>query len=195
MKILSIFSSFTGRKKGPGVRIDTSSTSAVDAIFAHILKLLAAPESVKEIFSKYDEVRRLPHQQREQSFIQVYLNLESFITESKPVITKTAYSVENLRKEISSNVPLEGLGSFFRLVFLPETEQAIVLYALGLREILTFIEQHMSGKDEQQALAQATKETLLSGIPFTTATVSEDAMLSKCAKATLPQIISAFLAL
>lgn len=195
MNLLSIFSKFAGRKSGPQVAIDPSNLAVVDAVFHHILTLLTSPAAVKEIFTKYDEVRRLPSKQREQAIIQVYFTLESFITETKPVISKIAYTIESLRKEIRDHVSLEGLGNYFGLVFLSESEQAIVLYTLGLREILNFMETHMAARHTEQAFAQATKGTLLSGMTFTTAMISQESMRSKLAGAQLPSIITAFRAI
>jgi len=195
MRIPSILFRLTRKKKTPGVSIEPSSLATVDAIFHYTLTLLTNPESVKEIFQKYDEVRRLPIKNREQAIIQVYFILESFITQTKPVITKVSYTIESLRRQIREHISLEGLSSYFRLVFLPENDQAVVLFTAGIREILSFIESKLAQKHIEESLAAATKGTLLSGITFTLSQVTEEAMRTKLTGATHPQIVSAFRAL
>lgn len=162
--------------------------SAVDLLFSFLLTQFKSTESSRDIFSQYDKVRKLPQDHREQLLILLYFTLEALLIKSKPPITTREFTIKSLRKEIAVQVKLEGLSDYYRLIFLPDSQQAIVLFILDLQNIL-----NNSGVKELPP--SVTKETFLEGLGLSPEVLNLNNIAAKMKIIALPEVISNFRAL
>jgi len=130
---MGIFGIF--KKEKP--EVEETEIEVADEIINYAISLIKDKESIKEQLKEIDKIRRLPVDEREYSYLLVYLSLERIILAKKPAPTKEYFSRNilkkpkeftqvGLRSTIRKKFEINNLGEYFRVLFLNEPQQSLV---------------------------------------------------------------------
>ncbi|MCH8003213.1 MAG: HAMP domain-containing histidine kinase [Nanoarchaeota archaeon] len=148
-----IFSIF--KKEKPEVK--ETEIRVADGIIDYAVSLIKDKESIKEQLKEIDKIRKLPVDEREYSYLLVYLSLERVILAKKPAPTKEYFSrkilkkpkeftQDGLRRTIRKKFEINKLGVYFRVLFLNEPQQSLILYELMFQEFMDLISDKIKKK-------------------------------------------------
>ncbi len=87
----------------------------------------------------YVKAQEVPEKDRDTALIPYYFDLERFVIEHQPPVTKRPLTKEQIRTKIKERAELPQMNELFRLVFLPDNEQADYLLIIGIVEMLNFL--------------------------------------------------------
>lgn len=149
-------------KRKPGVDSSVPKEEG-DRILEYLFDLVQEKSLVVELIEKYKGSNRLPAEKRDHLLITIYSSLELFLTKNRPPLTRRFFTRESLRLEIRQNFHLTLLSFDFRLIFLHEREQAVVLCSIASRELIRFIASNVGTASIQAIYDKAVHGTVLEG--------------------------------
>ena len=157
MNILSSSKAFFGFDK----KITAGASGAGDAVMRYLKNLINREDLVKDISARYQQAQRLPSGEREAAYVRTYFDYEGFIVKNKPLITKREFTKEGLREEVKRNVNIQELAAPFRLIFLPDSEQALYLYGFGINDLASAMIRNLGLAQCNKIIKTITANTLL----------------------------------
>jgi len=132
-----------------------------EALFAWLRGIINREDLVAQPIAEFTRALTLPENDRVPLLIKAYAALEDFISKNKPLVIKREYTKEALRNEIRSRVKIENIDESLRLVFLPDAQRALLLYASEARAFGDYIARNISAEQ-----LKATSEAALRGTPI-----------------------------
>jgi signal transduction histidine kinase len=166
---MAIFNLFRKRKK------EVKEIEGVaDKLIEHVIGFIGDKGCIKGELKEIKKIRELPTLEREAAYIPIYLRLERAITEKKAPPTKEYFSKESLqkqeglakedvRKEIREKIDISKLSDKFRVLFLNEAEQSLILYELLCQEFIDLLPSS-TRKKIISAVSPETCKDLLAGV-------------------------------
>lgn len=155
------FPSFFGRFFGYGQVSSSALGDHADAVILHLKSLVQDERLVVKQLESYAGAKRLPPLERVLAYIPVYFSLEEFIVANKPPLVRDIYTKKGLRESVRKVVPLEQLLPPFRLIFLPENEQLVFLYEIGIQRIAEYAVAYIGLQQISKIVSASTYDTIL----------------------------------
>lgn len=146
MGILSIFKPKQRMKEvEPGIK-----PGIADELIDYVLGFIKDKERIKGLLKEINKIRKLPTEEQELAYLPAYLKLEQVIVGKKETLTKEYFSrkvlrkqkeftKEDLRKAIREKFDVSKLSNKFKVLFLNEPEQSLVLYELLCQEFISLL--------------------------------------------------------
>jgi len=119
-------------------REQTQETEA-DKVIIYIKSLINREDLVDELIKKYYAAQKITGDQRELSYISIYIGLEAFIVKNRPLIVKQEFTKGQLRETIKQQFNLNALSPVFRLLFLPDLQQNMLLFEQGAQKLASYV--------------------------------------------------------
>lgn len=136
--------------------------SAADQVILFLINLVSRQDLIAPLARSYESARIHPEDERELLYIPLYLNLEKFVLNAQePIVKKKYYTAESLRVDIKSAYPIDQLGDEFRLFFLNSSQQVLLLFELGVRDLAHYILESVGLNVLQRVVIEATRGTIL----------------------------------
>ena len=96
-------------------------------------------DQIKPQMDQFKEAQAQPERARDLAYIPIYLSIEEFVSTHQPPVVKQATTRADLRNKVRSLLDLEQMNENFRLVFLPDNQQADHFLKIGALELLRFL--------------------------------------------------------
>lgn len=138
-----------------------------DQLVNHLFGLIEQKSLVTEVALRYREATSLHGQARLNECISIYTVLERFVTEHVPPITKSELTVEELRTLLAAQYSIGELPDDFRLIFLPEHEQAVFLSIIASRELIKLLASSLGITTVKGIFDRVVAQTFLEGAVVT----------------------------
>jgi len=168
MSILrKLFSKNPPPKLPQRLALQESSPTTIDSIFKYLTDQVGKTRNMQELLADYDNVRKLPSDQREFSFIKTYFAFEEFLVTQKPPVTTKQFTHQSLREEIGKSLNLAGLSPYFKLIFLPPPLQTFLICNLNLKSIIKYFLYNLGTIRLHNLVARSVRGTLLESSKFT----------------------------
>ena len=196
MATLSFWSSL-GRLLQPHASQPSSASelSEADKLMEHVKGIINRQDLVVDRLEKYQQARKLPFDQRETAYIPIYLSLEQFIVTNKPLVVKSEYTKATLRQEIHTTFVLDHINKLFRLIFLPDQTQALLLFEIGVNDLAQYLLTHMGVAHVQEITAKSTKGTFLESVNVSQTGVDFNSIYARTPSTELVDLINSSRAL
>jgi PAS domain S-box-containing protein len=140
------------------------STDEIDEILSYVKSIVVREDLIAEVLEKYKQAHAFDAEQKVIACIRTYLALEEFIISNKPMVVQREYTRESLRQEISQKFKLEQLPERFRLLFLSQTEQELMLFELYTQTLASYIASQTGIIRLEEILAPLTVEHGFNGV-------------------------------
>src|ERR1700722_2333321 len=115
------------------------SESEADKIMSYIKDLVNREDLIDDLIKKYEQANHLPFVEQESAFIPIYIGIEAFIIRNKPLIVKQEFTKDTLRESIRKKFDISALNPAFRLLFLPDFEQNMLLFEQGVQKLAYYV--------------------------------------------------------
>ncbi len=140
----------------------------------------------------YVAAQETPERDRDTALIPYYFELERFVIEHPPPVTKRVITKAELRSKVRETADLDQMNPLFRLVFLPDNEQADYLLMIGLAEVLNFL---LTSLGHIQLTALISEKT--NGSPLRYIVVKDDGVVfdevhRQMSEKSLPEVTEAY---
>lgn len=159
---MSFFSNlFASKPKTPQTN---TAALAEDRVLELLLSFIRDKDVLVREQNKFYQARNLAGRDRDSAYLQLYFDLENFLTTSKPPLVDKEYTTETLRKLAAAAVPASTLKTYFKAVFAPSAEQSLLLAQLGVSEIAEYVQLHVGTERLEHLLRTATVGTILRSV-------------------------------
>ncbi len=173
-----------------------------DKLIEYALGFIEDKGGIKGELKDINKIRKLPPGEREAAYIPVYLRLERAITEKKAPPAKEYFSKkslkkqevllkEDLRKEIREKIDTKKLSDKFKVLFLNEPEQSLILYELLCQEFIDLLPSPTRKKVVSVVLPETCKD-LLAGVMVEKDRIDFSAVNKKIKNLTIEKITPLF---
>jgi len=115
------------------------SQTEADKIMNYIKDLVNREDLIDDLIKKYEQAKHLPLEEQKAAFIPIYIGIEAFIIRNKPLIVKQEFTKEALRESIEKQFDISALEPSFRLLFVPEFQQNILLFEEEAQKLAQYI--------------------------------------------------------
>ena len=136
-------------------------TTPEDKLLANMMARVKQKDLIAGLTAQYERGRALSTHDRELAYIELYFNLEHFLTESAPPTVDVRYTTERLRQELVASVALQTLAVPFRLIFVPPAEQTMYIAEVGVGYVAEHVAERVGNSKLKLIVENATTGTIL----------------------------------
>lgn len=148
--------------------------------------------AMSAIMEEYKKAQGIKESERDLAYIRIYFELEQFLVSHQPPVIKRALTVSQIRDIVRQTVDVNQLGEYFRLVFLPENQQADRLLKIGAMELLRFLVTSLGQSQLLVVIHQSVGATPLGEIKITDDGISFEAVNARFAKLSTQEVLAAY---
>lgn len=146
---------------GPHI-FDQSDPQAVKLLFHHVAGFTRDSGVKERIESSYRDAAGKESQAREKAFIAAYISAEASILKVSNRLDGGVQGTKALRDDVYAHIDLSALGKHFRFIFLPDSQQAVMLYTLGVNHLLEYAAEYVGAGRVAAITAKYTQNELIS---------------------------------
>lgn len=137
----------------------TEQSAEIDKIFNYLQSITPIPDITYQYIEEYNRVKDDSISDFDSRYIHLYLIWEDFIISNTSMKLDKQFRHGDIRRKIRERVNLNLLDNKFRLVFLPETKQALYIYEIFVQYIIKYILKHQGRESLSNTLSQINKGT------------------------------------
>lgn len=166
-----------------------------DKIIIFAQSIINRRDLLENVFKKYEHTKNIVGNQRNIAYLQIYLSLENFIINNKPLVVQKKFTKDELRSEIRKKVDTQKLPIVFGLLFLPENEQLLTLYEHGSKNLSHYLVSQLGTQGLQKIVTSIPQKNEFLTIAFHNDDLDFTSMKANLGRITEEDIISFFKAL
>lgn len=142
-------------------------TLEIDKIFKYLQSITPVPDIAAQYSQEYQKTKKGAGANFDARYIHLYLIWEDFIVTNTAIKLREQITSRQIRQEIRQKVDIDILDNKFKLVFLPETEQAMYIYEVFIQYIVRYIIKNRGIEDLGNTLRQSSIGTVFDSVVLT----------------------------
>lgn len=117
----------------------TTSSPAIDAVFVFLRDQINREDLVEQQFASWEQIRHSNPFDYARC-VALYLSIERFIVNNKPLVVKTEWTKETLRTTVGKSVDIQALPEFLRIFFVPDAIRRKLFFRIATGVLVEILE-------------------------------------------------------